>query len=387
VITLTVCSPFARHGSAATRIPDVLVRRSMTMRIAVDARKIDDFGIGSYLRGLLTALVESHPQERFTLLGHTESLGDLAGSGNVELVDYRSPLYSVRELYAPRRIVREHHIDLFHEPHYTLPFVPVPSVVTIHDLIHLHLKGASSLHRRAYARTIIVNAARRATGVICVSRTVADELIALVPDVAGKVQVIPNGVDARFHQEPAFRLIEQELTAIGVRPKGYFLAVGNDKAHKNLDRQVAAFARLRERGSQSSLVIVGAVPERFLDVEGVVLAGRVSFDALRALYRGALALTFVTLEEGFGLPAAEAMVSGTPVIVSATPIMREVTGGAGLAVDPQRVESIAEAMWHIESDGPLRMDLAERGREEAERFDWGVAAEQTMALYRQCAGR
>jgi glycosyltransferase involved in cell wall biosynthesis len=58
-----------------------------------------------------------------------------------------------------------------------------------------------------------------------------------------------------------------------------------------------------------------------------------------------------------------------------------------MAVDPQRVESIAEAMWHIENDGPLRMDLAERGREEAERFDWGVAAEQTMSLYRHCASR
>jgi glycosyltransferase involved in cell wall biosynthesis len=357
------------------------------MRVAIDARKIDDFGIGTYIHGLVSGLIASGSDDRFILLGNRDSLEQFGGSPDVEVVAYDAPLYSVRELFAPRRIVGQHRADLFHEPHYTLPFVSIPSVVTIHDLIHLRLRGPRAFHRRAYARTLVVSAARRAAGIICVSRTVADEAVALVPGIGGKTHVIPNGIDPRFRVESPLREIEQQLASIGVEPKSYFLVVGNDKPHKNLDRQVSAFSTRRDRGSRSKLVMVGATPERFRSVDGVVLAGRVSFEALRALYRGALALSFATLEEGFGLPAAEAMASGTPAIVADTATMREVTGGAGLKVDPQRVESIAEAMKRIESDASLRMELTQRGREEAERFDWNVAAEKTLALYRECVER
>ena len=149
------------------------------MRIGIDCRKIADFGIGTYIRGLLHALAETGGEE-YVVFGPRDIAPMLPAGVEHLVVD--APKYSVRELFVVGRNAR---IDLFHAPHYVVPFVRVPFVVTIHDLIHLHHRNPLA---RAYARSMIGRAVRRSRAVITVSQAVRQD-IASTFGHAGKISV------------------------------------------------------------------------------------------------------------------------------------------------------------------------------------------------------
>jgi glycosyltransferase involved in cell wall biosynthesis len=329
------------------------------MKIGMDCRKIADFGIGTYIRGLLHALVEIGG-ENYVAFGPPE-IASMLPAG-VEHVGVDAPKYSIRELFA---IGRSPHIDLFHAPHYVVPFVRTPFVVTIHDLIHLHHRNPLA---RMYARTMIGRAVRKSRRVFTVSHAVRQDIAATFGQ-AEKIDVTPNGVDPIF-------------TPVGAKADGpYFLFVGNDKPHKNVDRLIEAFDRVQE----VQLVLAGAPFDRFGDRPQVVLAGFVSSAELAALYRGAIALVQPSVDEGFGLPALEAMACGTPVITSNAPALVEVTGDAALHVDAESIDAIADAMTRVMRDETLRATMIARGLARASVFTWRRCAEMTREIYRRIA--
>ncbi|HEV7921168.1 MAG TPA: glycosyltransferase family 1 protein [Thermoanaerobaculia bacterium] len=327
------------------------------MRVAIDCRKIADYGIGTYIRGLLSALREVE----LVALG-PESIAPLLPAG-VEHVVVEAPHYSLRELLVVGRAAERARVDLFHAPHYVLPSTRCPSVVTIHDLIHLHHPPRNPA-ARLYARVMLGRAVRLASRVLTVSEAVKRDLIAFGCE-AEKIVVTPNGIDARFTPGPA---------ADG----GYFLYVGNDKPHKNVARLVEAFGKVGGR-----LVLAGAPFERYRAVSGVETRGFVSDHELVALYRSAAALVLPSIEEGFGLPAAEAMACGTAVITSHAPALVEITADAALHVDATNVDALAGAMHRVGSDDALRALLAERGVERARAFTWQKCAAGTLDGYRK----
>ncbi len=326
------------------------------MRIGIDCRKISDFGIGTYIRGLLHALAEIGGEE-YVAFGPAEIASMLAHG--VEHVVIDAPKYSLRELFVVGRGAR---LDLFHAPHYVVPFVPTPFVVTIHDLIHLHHRNPLA---RSYARTMIGRAVRRSRRVMAVSQAVRSEIAATFGQ-GESIVVTPNGVDEIF-------------SSVGPAAEGqYFLFVGNDKPHKNVDRLVDAFQRLRD----AQLVLAGGAFDRFRTRPDVIVAGFVSRERLAALYRGAIALVQPSLEEGFGLPALEAMACGAPVITSNAAALVEVTGDAAIHVDARSVDAIAEAMLRVFRDESLRTSMIARGRQRAHAFTWRRCAEITRDVYR-----
>src|SRR3954451_18582473 len=137
------------------------------MRIGIDARKIADYGIGTYIRGLLGALAATDEDEIVAFAGAGAPLPD-----GVAHIVIDAPHYSARELFAVGRAADRARLDLFHAPHYVVPFTRVPLIVTVHDLIHL--RHATPL-ARLYARTMIGRAVRRARCVLTVSETVKRE--------------------------------------------------------------------------------------------------------------------------------------------------------------------------------------------------------------------
>jgi glycosyltransferase involved in cell wall biosynthesis len=323
------------------------------MRVGIDARKIADFGIGTYIRGLLGALVESNIE-----LGGDDTYVAFAPANaslppGVEHVVVDAPHYSVRELFAVGRAADGARLDVFHAPHYVVPFTRVPVVVTIHDLIHLHRRNPL---QRMYARTMIGRAVRKARRVLTVSESVAREL-------ACDAVVTPNGIDEVFRG-----------SGMGVRGT-HFLYVGNDKPHKNVATLVDAIARVPD----AKLVLVGAPFERFRDRADV--RGFVSTAELVALYRSAIALVMPSLEEGFGLPAAEAMACGTPVITSNAAALVEITGDAALHVDARDADALARAMTRVANDASLRASMIARGVERARMFTWKRCAMLTRDVY------
>jgi O-antigen biosynthesis alpha-1,2-mannosyltransferase len=305
------------------------------MRVAIDARKIRDFGIGTYIRGLIGGLLEIGRDEIVALAPRTAAL-----PSGVEHVIADAPHYSFRELMTVGRGVRA---DVFHAPHYVVPFTKLPTVVTIHDLIHLRLRNPI---KRAYARTMVRRAARHT--VVTVSHAVKREIEETLG--ARGVIVTPNGVDAHFSPD-------------GPRRDGrYVLFVGSNRPHKNAGAAIEAARR-------------AGVP--------IVLAGEgfEYVDDLAPLYRGALALVMPSIEEGFGLPALEAMACGTAVIASNAAALVEVTGDAALHADARDVESLAALIARVANDDALRATLGALGIERARAFTWRRCAENARLAY------
>jgi alpha-1,3-rhamnosyl/mannosyltransferase len=323
------------------------------MRVGIDARKIADFGIGTYIRGLLREM----PGEYVAFAPR-----DAPVPSGVEHIVVDAPHYSIRELIAVGRAADRAGLDLFHAPHYVVPFTKVPVAVTIHDLIHLHQPMRNPI-APLYARTMIRRAVRKARVVLTVSNAVKKDLESDAG--ARNVVVTPNGVDERFRPKQA--------------EKAHFLFVGNDKPHKNAAALVEAFTRL----GTGTLVLAGGSFEQFRDTPGVIVRGFVSDEELVELYRGAIALVMPSHEEGFGLPAAEAMACGTAVITSLAPALVEVTGDAALHVDARSIEELSAAMARLADDAPLRDSLGARGIERSQIFTWKRCAEATREAFRR----
>jgi len=201
--------------------------------------------------------------------------------------------------------------------------------------------------------------------VLTVSEAVKREIVERFGCGEDHVVVTPNGVAAPF--SPTGRAAEGR----------YFLYVGNDKPHKNVDLLVDAFAGI----DGASLVLTGAAFDRFQSRDRIIVTGFVDDEQLAALYRGAIALAMPSREEGFGLPALEAMACGCAVITSNAAALVEITGDAALHVDAN-LFALREAMMRLASDDALRRTLASRGVERARSFTWTRCAELTRAVFR-----
>lgn len=364
----------------------------MIARIGLDARKARDFGIGTYTRELTAAMAQAPGADefQFTLFVRPDDEELFSGlPANFSTAAEPSRPYSADGLTGFARRIRAARLDLFHALHYVLPFgLSTPAVVTVHDIIHLQFPfDGESPFRYPAARLLIARALARGRAIITATGSARRELEELSPRNAAKIRTVPHGIGSRFRAgiEPAE--IARTLSAHGI-DGDYALFVGGARPHKNLRRAVDAFRRAAIPGL--SLVLAGPMPK---DVEtlagaatGVRRIGVVEDADLPALYRAAVFLLYPSLAEGFGLPVAEAMACGTPVIASDIPVLREVAGDAALLVDPRDTDAIADAMKRLHSDPALRAELSALGVARAQAFSWDASAARTLAIYREALG-
>ena len=332
------------------------------MRVGIDARKIADFGIGTYIRGLLGALVDLNAPDEYV----TFAPAGAPIPAGVEHVVVNAPHYSARELITLGRAANRARLDVFHAPHYVVPFTHVPLVVTIHDLIHLHQPLRNPL-APIYARAMLRRAVRKARVILTVTEAVRRELETELG--ARTVVVTPNGA-------PAFTAPDRSHPAVPT-----FLYAGNDKPHKNVSALIDAFAEVRRVLPDATLTLAGAAFTRLRNIDGIRARGFVTDAELAALYGESVALVMPSHEEGFGLPALEAMARGTAVITSNAAALVEVTGEAALHVDARDARALAAAMVRVASDAPLRDSMRARGLERARAFTWKRCAELTRDAY------
>ncbi len=350
------------------------------LTIAIDARHVGQYGIGRYIHELVRALARIESDEQFVIITRPPGRRLVPDSTRFRIVENDTGLYSTRAMLSVGRSAEHAGADVLHATHYVVPFTRLPVVTTLHDIIHLELPGDQiSCIRRFYARSMIRRAIRVSKAIITPSEAVRTILGDRIGADLSKIQAIPHGVD-----HDRFRPGTQETD----RPESrYLLYVGNDKPHKNLDRLIAAYEMARERIEGVELVLAGSRFARFSRHDGVRTEGRVPDDRLPELYRRAMAVILPSLLEGFGLPALEAMASGTPVCVSDIPALREVVGDAGLFFDPLKTEAIAQALGDLTTNSELRDSLAARGLTRASGFQWDEAARSTLEVYRAVASQ
>ena len=311
--------------------------------IYADQRWIGNHGIGRFARKVLAGLdyrpvpLSGHPAAPLDAWRLARALGNLTAN------------------------------DLFFSPGYNTPlFCASPFVFTICDLCHIYCPEISSPLIRLYYATVMKRACRRATSILTISEFTRAQIVEWAGVSPDKVCNVGCGVDASFGPEGDFYGL----------PFPYFLSVSNRKRHKNEVRVVEAFANAG-LDADMHLVFTGNPTAELADcVERHRVSPRVHFtgmvpeEKLPSLYRGAEALVFPSLYEGFGLPLLEAMACGIPVITANTTALPEVAGGAALLVDPTSVEQIAEAMERIVTDGSLRLQLRDKGIARAAQFSW-----------------
>jgi glycosyltransferase involved in cell wall biosynthesis len=255
-------------------------------------------------------------------------------------------------------------LDLLHCTTFRGPLrSPVPFTITLHDLALVRHPELFPRWHRLSGRAGIGRVARAAERILAVSEFTKREAVDLLGVPAERVTVIGNAVDHIFSPD-------------GPRADGdYVLAVGTLEPRKNLRRVAEAAQR-----AGLELRVVGAAGWGGVEAPGRV--GEVSDDELAALYRGARALVFPSLYEGFGIPVLEAMASGTPVVTSRGGATAEVAGGAAVLVDPLDVDAIAAGIGEAHA---RRDELRALGLERARAYSWDRVADTVEAVWRELA--
>jgi glycosyltransferase involved in cell wall biosynthesis len=281
---------------------------------------------------------------------------------------------------------------LFVPSHVVPLWHPRRTVVTVHDLGYLYYPQAHTRLSRLYLQLSTIFSARTARRVIAISRATRRDLISRYRVPARKIRVVYHGRDPSYMPVDDEAKIAETAARYSVsRP--YCLHVGTLQPRKNLGLLVEAWDLLRAKvENPPQLLLAGKrgwlYESLFAEVERKRLGDLVKFADyveqadLPALYSGALAFTFPSLYEGFGLPPLEAMSCGTPVIVSTASSLPEVVGDAGLLLDAHDPAAWAAAVQRVMEDDGLRQELSRKGLQRAEQFTWERCARQTLEVLR-----
>lgn len=396
-----------------------------TVRIGIDATCwANGRGYGRFTRGLVPALLAENaargaPHQFVAILDPAAaSSADLpaklrrvvaATSAAVTSAASSSGRRSLPDLWTMRGAASSAKLDALLYPSVYTYFPPpagVLALVTIHDVIPERFPRLVFPNRRLelFWRLKVLAAARQAALVLTVSRDAARGITRYLRVPPARIRVIGEAPDAHFRSDSAANATPI-VWRLGLAPGTPFLLyVGGFSPHKNLAALIEAVGRLRREPALAGVRLILAgdyttdsffsaypalralVAARGLD-GAVIFAGFVPDDELVALYHAARALVLPSLIEGFGLPAAEALACGTPVVASTAGSLPEVVGEAGLFFDPDDAAGLDYALRRVLTDDALRADLARRGPVQAQRFSWAHTARRTLAALDEIAPR
>jgi glycosyltransferase involved in cell wall biosynthesis len=371
------------------------------MRIALDIRKINDFGIGTYIRNLVLNLARIDQENCYLLIGHERDSSELGGlPANFSFLhDHTHDSRFWNDVILPYSL-RQHQVDILHSPHYRAPrFLGCKSVITIHDCVHILFPNyASSKADYDQARKDTRRAIKRCSRILTVSEATQRDLVRLFSVPEEKITVIYNAIDERavvtISPEEQRRVLERYQIQ-----DPFLLYAGNIKPHKNIARLIEAFSVLKmelkedETWKNLKLLIIGDELSKHQFLRRTVIRsgvqhdvrffGYVPYETLGVFYKSAQIFVFPSLYEGFGLPPLEAVANGTPVLTSNTSSLPEVMGDAAMLVNPENVFEISKGLKHLLFDANLRSKLIARGYQQARKYSWKKSAELVLSTYRK----
>lgn len=362
------------------------------MRIAVNTRLLLEGkleGIGWFTYETLKRITQQHPEHEFIFLFDRKYSEQFIFSENVQPVvippQSRHPIlwYWWFE-FSITAALKKHKVDLFlSQDGYLSLRTKVPCVNVIHDLNFEQFPKDLPATYSWYYRHYFPKYAEKASRVATVSEYSKKDIENRYGISGEKIDVVYNGCNELYQPiaKEEIKIIRNKYT----NGAPYFLFVGALHPRKNLVNLFRAFDDFKKSDNTGAkLVIVGekmwwtdsikAAYEEMVNKEEVVFTGRLEASQLKNVIASALALTYVSYFEGFGIPIIEAMSSDVPVITSNVTSMPEIAGDAALLVDPYDISSITQAMQQIAQDDLLRQQLILKGREQAQNFSWDKTA-------------
>ncbi len=370
------------------------------MRVGLDLHTVSGISQGSrtYMANLAARLPAAAPDIDFVFYAPDPDAPAVRGlAGDAPNVVCRSmPAGRFGRLVwpFPHRAARE--VDVLH-CQYLGPLLGGPvTVLSIHDILHERMpehfpRGLGSLMRRLYP-----SSARRACRVLTISDFSRQEIRTRYNVPADRIAFAHLGVDASFRPPDDAAVIPAMRQRLGLPDAPYILSVGRIEPRKNLPALLAAHRLLQQRlGPRApGLVVAGGRDKLFAAYhdrlrrealgDNAIFLGPVPQELLSALYAGAAVFAYPSFGEGFGLPVAEAMACGAPVVASRAPAIPEVTAGAALLIDPADPAALADALQQVIGNPELADTLRRKGLARARELTWDAAVGLAIEAYRAC---
>ncbi len=352
-------------------------------------------GVGQYAFNLLWELYRQNKKDQYCIYLKESPLPDLP----VENENWHYLVFGPKFLWTKfalplRLLVSRPRPQLFYSPsHYSPAFSPVPTIPTIHDIGYLNYQEQFTKKDLYQLINWTKSSINRAKHIIAVSNFTKNELIKTYQIPPEKISIVYNGVSSP--PQITNKQIQKVKRKFKINSP-YFLAVGTLKPNKNYPFLIKAFSTYLKSYSSKTLdyqlVIAGKKGWLFEEIEivlkklglthEVIFTDFISEEEKWALYQGAISLVIPSTYEGFGIPAIESQIVGTPVIASSIPPLKEVLKDSALYIDPQNGDTLIKAFDKIQ-DKELSQKLITKGKEQSAKFTWEKSAKDLSLLFHQ----
>jgi glycosyltransferase involved in cell wall biosynthesis len=375
------------------------------VKIAIDIRRMTEFGVGTYIRNVVRTLCRIDHENEYFLIGSPAKVQEIGAlPSNFQNIAAVAPERSFRGYQEFRTAVKRLNCDLVHVPNlFSVPrLLPCPYVMTVHDMLeHMSRTQQQTGFWGACNMQMTRQVLRGAARIFAVSKFTCTEIEKLFEIPTSRIDVVYNAIDERFlrgHASATDReLIEQRYQV----NYPFLLYAGRISPHKNVVRMIEAFSALKAELEKDQaypdlkLIIIGDDLSGNPDLRRTVVRsgvqndvrflGFIPIEVLRIFYDSAKIFVFPSLYEGFGLPPLEAMAHGTPVVTSNATSLPEVVGNAAVLVNPENVFDIMRALHRVLMDEALRARMKERGYRQVTKFSWENSVRRVLDSYQQVA--
>jgi glycosyltransferase involved in cell wall biosynthesis len=371
------------------------------MRIAIDIRRMYEFGLATYIRNVVRTLGRIDPVNEYFLVGAASRFDQLGAlPENFHLLPLQNPETSFANYLEMHRVVNAQEVDVVHVPHtFWRPVITkAPFVITVHDLLdYMYRARTSNGLRRSIHSYMTRQVMRHAARIFAVSNFTKRDVARYFNVKPEKIEVVYNALDETFMRGHSTAAEQAMVRGRYQVDAPFLLYTGRISPHKNVARIIEAFSALKGELAKDGtypdlkLIIIGDEVSKNPDIRRAVIRsgmqhevrflGYVPIDVLRIFFDMAKVFVFPSLYEGFGLPPLEAMAHGTPVVASNTSSLPEVVGNAAVMVNPENVFEISRALQRVLTDQALRERMKAAGLEQAQRFSWETSVRRMIEVY------
>ena len=371
------------------------------MTIGIEAQRLfrrKKHGMEIVAQEIVRQLQQMDNHNQYVLFARKEDGNDncIQPSPNLSIEQLSAKSFPTWEQIGLPKAAKKNKVQLLHCTANTAPlFCRIPMVITIHDVIYLesvNFSGSSYQNfGNLYRRFIVPRVARKAKMIITVSEYEKKNIALRLQIAEDRIQVVYNGVNPQFRplDDPAKF---NELRSKHQLPEKFLLHFGNTAPRKNTIGVLKAHNLYTEKNPDALPLVITSSRVEFIQqllteikapglMNNIRIVDYLVAEDLPYLYNMAEIFLYPSYKEGFGMPLAEAMACGTPVITSNTSAMPEVAGGAASLVDPANPDEIYQAIQRLLTDRDMYNEKKQQGFVNARRFSWKNAAEKTLAIY------